>query len=59
MHAPNLTKKRQIDEIMVQHTEKIAALKQRRDEAIRAFLEKVRQRRIQDVKASLSKNGVS
>jgi hypothetical protein len=55
----NVQKKQEVDQVMIQYSAKMADIKQRRDLAIQAFLEKARQRRIQQLKTTLSKNGLS
>jgi hypothetical protein len=59
MELTNLEKKERVDQIMSEHSSKLADIKQRRNLAIQAFLEKVRQRRIREVREKLSKNELS
>lgn len=59
MSNVNLEKKQEVDQIMTTYSTKMADILQRRDQVIQTFLEKVRQRRIQEIKNSLSKHDVS
>jgi predicted ATP-grasp superfamily ATP-dependent carboligase len=59
MSTANLEKKQEVDQIMTTYSVKVADIQQRRDQVIQAFLEKVRQRRVQEIKNSLSKHDVS
>jgi len=55
----NDEKKQAIEKLTAEYSQKMADIRKRRTEVIQAFVEKARQRRIQEVKTSLSHNGVS